>query len=1587
MAHNSFFNKTYTNPAANYVSYLQFQRNDEDLLHEGGATMTRAQARRLNLEPESSSEAKRQRLNDELNESEQSGEDNVANLGSEVEEPQSHQDEEEHVANNPDQTLEEDDVQAADNQESLPEHPNNEDHLVTSTVTYDKDTMIVENNLVQCHIYRAFHRHQRIFQSEDHLYKMNLKPKTNEPILWSSIEKLLEDAFATIISNLQIKYASDSDALLYFAIDQNSLVNGLRSSVHVLKENSTRGMVQNVMSTFNSFLNSNQNIQLNSTFEVYFKVVSGIHVNSAGHRRKAIPLRTTVGHRGGHGNCFIRGGLLDVPVGYSENPTLFQDQCLLLCLVFQFLKLTQPTVKRHLDAFLKKKESRLKVIASEMLEAYVEEFCHRAQISRQGPHDLHTTAKLFSEIYNCQVTCITSLDGIRPQFVMFPSTFNFELQRIYLYVKNDHVLLIDNLHTFWRHQKRKICFGCKNVYGYWKNDPYHHKCPHLTKCTMCCAVLQTNQTIFIPNESFLFCDASMATHSDSINCQHCENKFKTLTCYSNHLKQCENGRIPTKCPICSVMVPQSHRLVHSCNDELKFCKICFCVTTLEHECLIKKQTETKQWPIVGTLVMSFKNTSSSDCQMCYEAKIKYAAELNIPYQDFCREKTYLSVTCDNHSWNPSDPSRTNAILIWKERSRFSFERLSFVDDVLQETLDVQNSADAYLKHRLHTYCSNPKPYISLPNSKTKSKLISQSLEAVKTAHFESAEKKFFQYIVRGNLQNCTILLNSDQAMHKLLEIFISFEVLPYISQKGKQIFCLELSQFSVKFLNFSHYAPGGLNLWLKQYNVTNELVYFPECLNTDQNLASSEKCEINFDDFICFGDSVADIDEKKLFYQKLLQPLDLKKYLLDVLDWQSDSFFRVVMEFLRQTFLLQKKLSSLFQKDTNCPIHPFADKIVSCSSLIHSLCQYYCLNDYNISTVHKPYGNNPAQISEGEYEFTSFLAHENPTLNIRTAFNHPRGQQIFGKLTADAYSNVNKCIYAYFGCWYHSHGPNECLSKQAKSRADNDKNPILAQRRRESDIKLLEDTIKNFPTQVHKYEITWECQWSLFKKNNPSKLNQFWENTGLPKKRQLTRLVPRAAVRGGFLETYKLKSFADDESKISWIDANSLYSFIAMQCPLPLGSYKILTFSDLKDQCILDSEDGMFYYNGASMECDIAMVEILCPKNLKKPFLSYRVRDEFVFLANCKKCATLKLNQPCKHSDANRAFTSTWTVVELAYAVHNLGYQILNWLEVHHYENSGLLLEKFIKTLASEKLKCSGILSDCKSQTQKVNLCQEVNKAMGFIDSELLLIPSNCSDNAILKNYLKTCLNSLYGRFALNSNHTKREFCRSFHEIEKFTSNPNCNVLDFITINDNVVELVVENLNNKGFADRKSNPLFTALINARGRIFIYELAKQLEHLGCDILSIDTDSICFNHTKDLADLPIKFSPAFGHFKHCLDDHQKIKAFYSLGVRSYLILYEDENGCEKYLTKIKGLSLGSHNVMDKIDPKLFQSFIDSNFKQEVESIYIPQCRQRLNKQTKTFKQIMSTHEFTNEIHCKRYIVPEDETFVTYSYGYKE
>jgi hypothetical protein len=514
--------------------------------------------------------------------------------------------------------------------------------------------------------------------------------------------------------------------------------------------------------------------------------------------------------------------------------------------------------------------------------------------------------------------------------------------------------------------------------------------------------------------------------------------------------------------------------------------------------------------------------------------------------------------------------------------------------------------------------------------------------------------------------------------------------------------------------------------------------------------------------------------------------------------------------------------------------------------------------------------------------------------------------------------------------------------------------------------------------EVNDYQVMFECTWQQFKNEHKLLIKEFWAQSKLDPKRPLTRLVPRAALRSGFNELYQLKCEATSTKKLYYYDCNSLYSFIARDMEFPLGEYEVALEQDL--QKYLKIENNKFLYKNEDCSCDIAHVSLLPPRDLFAPFLSYRFGEQS-YNSLCFKCVQTKNIGVCRHKCPNkRRLTSTYTVIEIEFCL-SLGYQLLYVYELYHYSQKAPVLSDFVKVISSYKLRATDLFDNV-PKCDQTKVCDELNAKMRFTEPCLKLSPQNIKPNNAQKQYLKDFLNCVFGRFALNSNYSKREFVRSQSELNRILSNKENELLDFFPINDCTMQVEFCKTGEL-MTSREGNLFYTALITAKARIFMYQYIQKLSSDGCDVIYIDTDSLLFSGPNDYQ-LPFAVTPAFGDFKPVLGSTAEIKTFYSLGCKNYCILFS-EQGKLSYVTKIKGLSVNSHNLTDKISPKMYETFIKAHFEDRVIHEFIPQSRCKLEKQTRTFKQLMMTQKFSNELHLKRYILKKTKSYRTFPFGF--
>jgi len=302
--------------------------------------------------------------------------------------------------------------------------------------------------------------------------------------------------------------------------------------------------------------------------------------------------------------------------------------------------------------------------------------------------------------------------------------------------------------------------------------------------------------------------------------------------------------------------------------------------------------------------------------------------------------------------------------------------------------------------------------------------------------------------------------------------------------------------------------------------------------------------------------------------------------------------------------------------------------------------------------------------------------------------------------------------------------------------------------------------------------------------------------------------------------------------------------------------------------------------------------------------------------------------------------------------------------------------------MASYRLRYSANLSEDK----KASYCDLVNAKMNFKKPELVLSPSDIDSNPAQKQLFKSILNSVFGRFALNTNYTRRCFKSSPNDVHSLIAQGN-KILELLPVSDRVMQ--VEYLPNiTSHASRDSNLFFTSIINASARILMYELMDKLSSLNCIPLYCDTDGLIFASPKNFTQFPFEIGPAFGQFKPVLEN-ACLKKYFSLGPRNYALVFE-QDGELKYLTKIKGICVTSENLQSVITPSVYEDFIDAHFKNEVKTMYIPQMKKRVPKELNSFQYQLMTQRFSNEIHIKRFVLKSQTqgtspSHVTYSYGF--
>ena len=340
----------------------------------------------------------------------------------------------------------------------------------------------------------------------------------------------------------------------------------------------------------------------------------------------------------------------------------------------------------------------------------------------------------------------------------------------------------------------------------------------------------------------------------------------------------------------------------------------------------------------------------------------------------------------------------------------------------------------------------------------------------------------------------------------------------------------------------------------------------------------------------------------------------------------------------------------------------------------------------------------------------------------------------------------------------------------------------------------------------------------------------------------------------------------------------------------------------------------------------------------------------------CKTCTDTLNQNPCTHTDQERAILGTWCHVELMKAIEK-GYQVLEIHEVWHWEETtNQLFSPYVNLYLKRKQEASGYPKHCVTDEQKQRYIDEYYEHEG-----IRLDPNNIEYNPGLRFLAKLMLNSLWGtylsscrktlvssvgrawdcsknsghprvsgssperginsfyfllgKFAQRSNLTKTELVTDPNRLFEMLFSEEIEVPDVRLVNPETAEVQFKNAWGFEESNDKVNIVIAAFTTAYARLKLYDLLDQLQE---QVLYYDTDSVIYVHE------PGKPEPPLGDYLGDLTDEldgDYITEFMSGGPKNYAYVTNND----KRVMKVRGITL-NYATLQKLNFEVMCNLID-------------------------------------------------------------
>ena len=490
------------------------------------------------------------------------------------------------------------------------------------------------------------------------------------------------------------------------------------------------------------------------------------------------------------------------------------------------------------------------------------------------------------------------------------------------------------------------------------------------------------------------------------------------------------------------------------------------------------------------------------------------------------------------------------------------------------------------------------------------------------------------------------------------------------------------------------------------------------------------------------------------------------------------------------------------------------------------------------------------------------------------------------KYYVDGFDPLSNTIYEFHGCRFH--GCRTCMPnrkiKDPRTGFTLDDLHYMTVKRTAS-LRSMGYAVKEI----------YECAFDAEMKTN-KELNKFvTTDLDIPE-----RMVIRDAFYGGRTSCFTLHYECDPDlsEEIHYVDVCSLYPFINKTAKMPVGHPIIIT---------RDFDMTLKSYFG------IAHLRLIPPRDEYVPCLPVRIRGKLTFPL-CNTCAAEECQEPCTHTDAERAISGVWCTPEVMVALSQ-GYKITKIYEVYHYpKTSQYDPETLTGGLFSEQVNLfMKIKTEASGYPDWVHTDEDKNRFISRFESKVgvQLDKDNIAPNPALRSIAKICLNSFWGKLGQRNNKVKTKFISTTTELEKLQHNSAHELHRLHIVNEDVMVVEYDNLETFEEESSTTNEVIAAFTTCFARL---ELLRHIKTVGKNILYCDTDSLIFvtrRVTKPDGTMGYDVYPelgdSLGELTNELPPGVHISQFVTTAPKSYS--YRCSDGCE--ICKFKGLTLNFRN----------------------------------------------------------------------------